>query len=291
MTRGRLLAACLALLALLPACSRSNPPNSLFEAAGYHVKDDRVYYLNAFPGKAFQIEGADVPSFRVLDDTYAADKTTVYLDGRPLAEPDPTTFELLERPGVAKDRSKVYQRDRVLSDDPANFELLDGELSKDSQSVYWSDGRVLSDDPEHFAIISNVDYYLFTQDAQTVHVNGNPIAGADPATFRVIRGAYSQDGSVVYYFTDGIADVDAASFQVVEGSFAKDDRNVYWMGKPIPDADPATFRVLNANFECTTDDRHAFYRQTVIAGADPSTFPPGRAATNCSDTSISFAER
>jgi hypothetical protein len=49
--------------------------------------------------------------------------------------------------------------------------------------------------------------------------------------------------------------------------------------------------VLNANFECTTDDRHAFYRQTVIAGADPSTFPPGRAATNCSDTSISFAER
>ena len=59
MTGGRLLAACLALLALLPACSRSGPPNSLFDAAGYHVKDDKVYYLNAFPGKAFQIDGAD----------------------------------------------------------------------------------------------------------------------------------------------------------------------------------------------------------------------------------------
>jgi hypothetical protein len=291
MTKGRLIAACLAVLALLPACSWNGPPNSLFEAAGYHVKGDKVYYLNAFPGKAFQIDGVDVASFTVFDETYAKDASTVYLDGAPLVGADPATFELLDRPDFTRDKYRVYQRDRVLSDDPANFELLDGELSKDSHAVYWSDGRVLSEDPEHFAIISNVDYYLFTQDSNTVHVNGNPIAGADPATFRVIHGAYAQDGARVYYFTDEMAHVDAGTFQVLESSFAKDASNAYWMGKPIPGADPATFRVLNANFECTTDARHAYYRQTVIAGADPSTFPQGRAATNCSDTSISFAER
>jgi len=87
-----------------------------------------------------------------------------------------------------------------------------------------------------------------------------------------------------------MADADAGTFVVLEGSFARDAVHAYWMGKPIPDADPATFRILNANFECTTDRHHAYYRQTVIAGADPSTFPQGRAATNCSETSITFAE-
>jgi hypothetical protein len=53
---------------------------------------------------------------------------------------------------------------------------------------------------------------------------------------------------------------------------------------------PATFRVLNANFECSADDERANYRQTLIAGAEPRTFPRDRVATNCSDTSISFAE-
>jgi hypothetical protein len=49
---------------------------------------------------------------------------------------------------------------------------------------------VLSDDPAHFAIVSNNDHYLFTKDSRTVHVNGKPIADADPATFRVLNAAF-----------------------------------------------------------------------------------------------------
>ena len=37
-------------------------------------------------------------------------------------------------------------------------------------------------------------------------------------------------------------------------------------------------------------DSSCVYRRTAIAGADPHTFPPDEAVTNCSDTSISFAE-
>jgi hypothetical protein len=277
-------------VALLPSCSTEAAPSSWFNAGGYHVRGEKVYYLFSFPGKAFEIEGADAPTFSAFDQTYARDKSTVYVDGRPLPDADAATFEVLDRPGFAKDAHHVYQRDRPLSDDPAHFELLDGQLAKDSTAVYWSDGGVLSDDPAHFAIISHVDHYLFTKDSRTVHVNGNPINGADPATFDVVQGAYARDDGQVFYFADEIAGADMATFRAIEGPYAGDAARVYWMGKPIDRADPATFRVLNADFECSADSARAYYRNSVVAGAVPSMFPPNRAVTRCDETSISFAE-
>jgi hypothetical protein len=287
----RLIAAlCLVAVTLLPACSRNTPPNSLFDAAGYHVQGDKVYYLAAFPGKASEIAGADPASFKAFDTTYAKDRSNAYFDGHAITGSDATTFDVLNRSGFAKDLNHVYQLDRPISDDPAHFELLDGGLSKDSANVYWTDGGVLSDDPAHFAIVLNNDHYLFTKDTRTVHVNGNPIADADPATFRVLQGAYAQDARRIFYFTDPIIDADAASFRPLDGPYAGDARWAYWMGKPIDRADPATFRVLNAAFECSADAARAYYRQSAITGADPRKFPPGRAVTNCTETSVSFAD-
>jgi len=288
--RRSVAALCLVALALSPACSRNKPPNSLFDAAGYHVRGDKVYYLVAFPGKASEIAGADGASFTAFHTTYSKDSSNAYFDGRPITGADATTFDVLDRSGFAKDRSHVYQLDRAFSDDPAHFELLDGGLSKDSANVYWTDGGVLSDDPVHFAIVSNNDHYLFTRDARTVQVNGNPIPDADPATFRVLQGAYAQDTRRIFYFTDPIIDADAASFRPLDGPYGGDARRVYWMGKPIDGADAATFRVLNAAFECSADAERAYYRQSVITGADPRKFPPGRAVTNCTETSVSFAD-
>jgi DKNYY family len=288
--RTTIVALCLVAVALLPGCSRDKAPNSLFDAAGYHVRADKVYYLAAFPGKASEITGADAASFKAFDTTYAKDKSTAYFDGHPIQDADATTFDVLSREGFAKDRNHVYQLDRPISDDPAHFELLDGGLSKDSTSVYWTDGGVLSTDPAHFAVVSNTDHYLFTKDSRTVHVNGNPITEADPATFRVLHGAYAQDGTHVFYFSDVIETADAATFRPIDGPYATDVRRVYWMGKPIDGADPRTFRVLNAAFECSADAARAYYRQSVIANADPHKFPPGRDVTNCTETSISFAE-
>ncbi|HKP42920.1 DKNYY domain-containing protein [Mycobacterium sp.] len=283
-------ALCVVVVALLPACSRNKPPNSLFDAAGYHVRGEKVYYLNAFPGNAFEINGADAASFHAFDATYARDSSAVYFDGHPIPDADASSFQVLDRPGFAKDRRHVYQLDRPISDDPTHFELLDASLSRDSAVVYWSDGGVLSDDPAHFVILSNTDHYLFTKDSHTVHVNGNPIAGADPATFHVLAGAYAQDRQRIYYFSDSVADVDAPSFRALDGPYAVDVRRAYWMGKAIQGANPAMFRVLNAAFECSADAEHAYYRQSVITNADPHSFPPDRAVTGCTETSISFAD-
>jgi DKNYY family protein len=207
-----------------------------------------------------------------------------------MPDADAATFELLDRPSFAKDRDHVFQRDRTISDDPAHFELLDGELAKDSHVVYGSDGSVLSDDPTHFAIVSTADNYLYTKDGQTVHVNGNPIPGVDPSTFEVLQGAYARDGRRVYYCDRPIAEADLSSFRPLDGPYARDVTRVYWTDKTIDNADPISFRVLNANFECSADGGRAYYRRTPIADTDPRTFPHDKAVTNCSETSMSFAE-
>lgn len=290
MHRTSVIAVCLLAAAILLSCSRNGPPNSLFDRAGYHVTDDKVYYLNAFPGKAFEINSADAATFKALDVSYGRDKSSVYINGRPLPGADPASFALLDRPGFAKDRNRVYQRDRTISDDPAHFELLDGELAKDSRVIFWSDGSTLSGDPMHFAIVSNADNYLYTKDGRTVHVNGNPIPAADPATFQVLQGAYVHDNKHVFYFDQPITDAELTSFRPIDGPYGADAVRVYWMGKTIDGADPGTFRVLNADFECSADDQRAYYQQKAIVGADPRAFPPDRAVTNCSETSISFAQ-
>ena len=44
-------------VALSGGCSTVDEPDSLVDEAGYHVRDNAVYYLNPFPGKAFEIDG------------------------------------------------------------------------------------------------------------------------------------------------------------------------------------------------------------------------------------------
>jgi hypothetical protein len=81
----------------LPACSRNRTPNSLIDTAGYHVTDDTVYYLKAFPGKAFDISGADVASFQVFDQTYARDESNVYAGVKLHRAPVPSACRNPER--------------------------------------------------------------------------------------------------------------------------------------------------------------------------------------------------
>src|SRR6201988_2613565 len=101
--RRSIAALCLVAVVVLPACSRNKAPNSLFDAAGYHVRGDKVYYLAAFPGKASEIAGADATSFKAVDTTYAKDKSNADYAADPIPVADPTTFAVLDRVGLAKD--------------------------------------------------------------------------------------------------------------------------------------------------------------------------------------------
>ncbi len=90
MQRKSTVALCVLAVTILLACSRNGPPSSLFEAAGYHVRDGKVYYLNAFPGNAFEINGADAATFLALDSTYGRDTSNVYVYVNGHSSPVPT---------------------------------------------------------------------------------------------------------------------------------------------------------------------------------------------------------
>jgi hypothetical protein len=212
-----------------------------FESAGYHIRDNKLYYRAAFPGEAVEIDDADPATFRALYPPTAWTRPTSSSTVWCCPDADAASFELLDRSGLAIDHDHVYQRGHVLSDDPAHFELLDGELAKDSRVVYWSDGSVLSEDPAHFAIISDADHYLYTKDGSVVHVNGSPIADADPATFQVLQGAYARGDRRAFYFDQPIAVAELPKFRPLKGPYAEDLSRVYWMGKAIDGADPAIF--------------------------------------------------
>lgn len=275
-------------VALAGGCGTIDEPDSLVDAAGYHVRDNAVFYLNPFPGKAFRIDGADAASFEIYDRTYARDSAQVYINGNPLPGAQPQSFELLDRPGFSRDSRRVYQHDQPISNDPNGFELLGGGLAKDSTRVYGPDGTVLSHDPQGFEIIAERDRYLFARDGQSVYVNNTPIRGASPETFEVLSEGYSHDGERAFYFDEPITGSDVSSFLPLEGAYAVDAQRVYWMGKTIEGAQPGSFEVLNANFDCSADATSAFYREIVIADADPSTFPQTARVTGCSVSSISF---
>ncbi len=53
-----------------------------------------MYYLNAFPGKAFEIDGADPNTFRVLNADFecAADAQRAFYRQAVIAEADPRAF-------------------------------------------------------------------------------------------------------------------------------------------------------------------------------------------------------
>lgn len=239
----KLIALAVAVGAALSGCSRGEGPNSLFDDAGYHVRDDTVYYLNPFPGKAFQVDGADPSNFQALDRTYARDNEHVFINGYLLQGADAGSFQLLDRPGFSKDAHRVYQHDHPISTDPDNFELIDSGLAIDSTTVYWSDGSVLSDDPGNFAIISDADNYLFAEDSHTVYVNANPIAGAAPTTFRVLQGAYARDDDDAFYFDAPIPGADVTTFRPLKGPYAVDAQRFTGWARPltVPTLRPSWF--------------------------------------------------
>ncbi len=117
-------ALCLILAVIVLRCSRNGPPNSLFESSGFHVRDGKVYYLNAFPGRQLQGSRRDL----------RVDRSHAYIDGVVFPDADAAYFELLNRAGFA-----------------------DGQLARDSRVVFWGAGSVLSKDPTNFATASDVD--------------------------------------------------------------------------------------------------------------------------------------
>jgi hypothetical protein len=243
------------------------------------------------------IAGADPRSFMPLAtegplQNIARDNQHVFIAGIVAPELDATSLEAVtpsERGryiAYFKDARHMYStepsatgsRYRVLPFDPATMQLIETEpaFPTDRPPVY-------------------------VKDAKRVYFEEREIAGADPATFRVLNKpplqpikstlvySYALDATGVYYLGERVAGADPKTFQPVvdaRGGYAqyyygKDQTRVYHGTTTIPQADPQSFKVLWYPIyegcrpaEYTADKRHVFYKDAVVPGADAATFAP-----------------
>jgi|GEM_PF-1440835 hypothetical protein len=265
------------------------PPTALADS-GYYIRITKVYYHPGFGlSSPFEIKDVHMSTFEILDDDrgYAKDKNRVYLDGLPIPEADPATFEILED-RYWRDKNYVYLNERIFSNDPENFEFISGNLMRDSHHIYWST-EIISDDPSNFTIIDDSGSTTYWKDSQNIFFNGSPIEDANINTFEIIDDIYSHDDTNVFYRADTISQADIASFEVVEMPYAKDDFSVFHMEHILPNADPQTFYILNIKFRCTADSQTAYYQNIPIPNFDPNTIPSDSIVTNCDETRMYFS--
>jgi hypothetical protein len=98
--------------------------------------------------------------------------------------------------------------------------------------------------------------------------------GADPASYRLLRGNWGRDDHNVYVGADPVNPKDLGTFEILNSEWARDSR-WYYPAKygryiPIQELDRATFQILDAGW--AKDCCRVFYYDRIVEGADPATF-------------------
>lgn len=207
-----------------------------FEPLADHYSKDKntVWYSDTYrDGKEYwlvkryrtdPIVGADAPSFRMLDASYARDAKFLYNDGVAFKVRDIDTYV---RIGDMHARDKVsgyFMRAEIPGSDGPTFSEVTNHYAKDAKRVYWSE--FTSDAGAHPAI-----------ERTTV------VPGADPASFVMLESYYARDAGQVYYNAT-ILSKNPTTFRVLERDYAVSDSAVFYRGEVVKGADPATFTVL-----------------------------------------------
>jgi hypothetical protein len=187
--------------------------------------DDRhVYSL----GRRIRAEHA---SFRMLNDVFARDRSTVFAAHGPLREADAESFEIVST--WRDDEIGMYH-----------------SYAKDRANVFFHSGMgkprlIRGADPSSFKWIG-MDYGA---DSRRVYLAGNLVEGADPATFRRHKGPYATDASHCFYGTRRLRKLAPSTFSVIECEgrprveFARDANRVVFRDLELAGADPATLVV------------------------------------------------
>lgn len=224
------------------------------------------------------LEGADVASFRTIDEVYGRDAHSVYFKGRRLAGADPRTFKRIRvtrHTWYSADAHAVFCDETRLPDsDPASFRFMD-DFTLDRNHVYKGcqvlpladaatfhrEGAFWVDRSHVFTSIQLIPDLnpatlvqhpggIWFQDDQRICSNSRCLRPDDIASFRVMRGAYARDKSSFYsgsYAPKRMAVADPASFVAIDDNWARDSSKVYWQGDPVAGANPATFKILSSH--------------------------------------------
>ncbi|MGJ3231498.1 MAG: DKNYY domain-containing protein [Oceanicaulis sp.] len=160
--------------------------------------------------------------------------------------------------------------EREIEADPATFRVEPfRDWASDHALAYYEGRTIGAVDQASFAARSKA----LAADRDTVWLYGEPVPGADPASFRRLAPPYAIDARNAYSGRLRIEVCDLPSFRVVgEGidSFGIDDQCVFAGTFRVPVEDSASFELLGAGY--AGDVIAVYWRQHRIEGADQDTF-------------------
>lgn len=187
-----------------------------------------------------------------LNDIYAVDQNQVFINGKPIPNADPKSFQIIGSDWrYTKDANHIYFEGKSIQGiDHNKFGKVQPVVENDQSYtdgvslVYWG------------AIVGKIDASSirsmgpsYVKDRNQVFYLGRKISNADPESFEVLNGGpFSRDKFRVYYSTDTVPGAHPETFQVLERSYSKDAQNVYYLEngnqvKIIDNADPVSFKV------------------------------------------------
>lgn len=192
-------------------------------------------------------------------------------DGKELQDIDRGSFKPLNDL-FARDKHRGYFRGLpVAGSEGASFEALSEEDAKDARHV-WRAGTERR----------GQEYYLIR------HVVVTEIAGADPASYRLLGQGYARDRERVYYEGRPFKVRDVESFEPLTRSFARDKVNGYYELQAIAGSHGPSFQMVDERDSHHARDQKRVYHGhieindpsgrspypvvKVLPGADPATF-------------------
>jgi hypothetical protein len=243
----------------------------------YGKKEEKVFYSywpNENSRKEYEVQGADIESFKVLKGfffvgkIYAVDKYHAYYRGLAIENADVTTFKAINE-YYSVDNGHIFWSEKVLSTaNPQTLKILVDEYALDSDSVYYQ-GKVLSGaDSKTFTTIG----HYYAKDKNFVYNQGRIASEiADPATFRLLsKKRYKEVKNWFGFFRELSSGIDYLS------DWGCDKYYYYYSDCRIDSADYPTFTLLDGGRCYARDKYHIFYADydcaPILEGADPETF-------------------
>ena len=293
---------------------------------GYHVDGKKVFYKIAFPGNAFEIDGADAASFKVIrksstgkeigEETYAVDKTSVYYNGYAVPGSDGNSFAVLGGE-YAKHKNQCYHRGSKIADaDPGSFIFKIDSYASDKNGIYKS-GQIIDNNSSVFETFDSssivhtansvsifgdivkipwgasfkfLGYNYFALDQQ-VYFHGDSVPGKALNGFRALTDWVAVSNEHAYYGNKIIDHADPSNFELLAGPYAKDHQHVFFFEKIVEGADPKTFIVLNEKFQCARDKHSCYHEDKKISSTTAADMANKNNCSSCNATSIYFEEK
>jgi DKNYY family len=161
------------------------------------------------------------------------------------------------------------------------------------EGVAYYDGQpVLGADVATFVALDTI----YAKDKNRVYSYGFPKIGYDPATFADLDpyAGYVKDKNGVYniwlYGTNMVSGADIATAEFSEG-LLRDKSHVYFATEPVPGADSATFRFLadpDGAQKYAQDKNGIYFQETLLSDAHSDTFRVLAAEFAADDTSLFY---